>query len=166
MDGSMTLQGKGFFTIDLSGCEGGDPAAFVTTTKEAGLTHIFIKIADGVEAYNLDRRGADRALPFVQALQISGLTVWGWHRVNGQNPLVEATIAIQRAQSLQLSGYVFEAGTEFEKPGSTAIATQFMGALRGALNLPIPLGGLPSRMRLPYATPLLGTRPQCRRTIA
>jgi hypothetical protein len=139
MDGSMTLQGKGFFTLDLSGCEGGDAAAFVTTAKEAGLTHIFIKIADGVEAYNLDPRGVDSALPFVQALQLSGLTVWGWHKVYGQNPLAEATIAIQRAQSLQLSGYAIEAGTEFEKSGSTATAAQFMGALCGALNLPIAL---------------------------
>jgi hypothetical protein len=135
----MTLQGKGFFTWILSNCEGGDPASVVAAAQAAGLSHVFVKIADGVKAFGVDASGFDFTAPVVQALRAAGIAVWGWHYVYGNDPSAEANIAIQCAQSLGLDGYVVNAEDEYKQPGKDAAARQFMSAVRGALTVPIAL---------------------------
>jgi hypothetical protein len=135
----MTLQGKGFFTFILPDCEGGDPAAIVAAARAAGLSHVFVKIADGVGAFGVDASGFDFTAPVVQALRAAGIAVWGWHYVYGNDPSAEANIAIQRAQSLGLDGYVVDAEVEYKQPGKDAAARQFMSVVRGALDVPIAL---------------------------
>jgi hypothetical protein len=135
----MTLQGKGFFTWILSNCEGGDPASIVAAAQAAGLSHVFVKIADGVKAFGVDASGFDFTAPVVQALRAAGIAVWGWHYVYGNDPSAEANIAIQCAQSLGLDGYVVNAEDEYKQPGKDAAARQFMSAVRGALTVPIAL---------------------------
>jgi len=135
----MTLQGKGFFTFILPQCEGGDPAAIVTAAQAAGLSHVLVKIADGARAFGVNDSGYDFTAPVVQALRAAGIAVWGWHYVYGNDPSAEANIAIQRAQSLGLDGYVVDAEDEYKQPGKEAAARQFMSAVRGALTVPIAL---------------------------
>ena len=135
----MTIQGKGFFTFNLSECEGGNPTAIVTAAKDAGLSHVIVKIADGIKAYGKDARGTDFTLPVVQALHAAGIAVWGWHYLSGSNPVDEAKIAIQRIQALDLNGYVINAESEYEQPGKEVAARQFLSALRGAKTIPIAL---------------------------
>ncbi len=135
----MTLQGKGFFTVTLSDCEGGDPAAIVAAAQAAGLSHVFVKIADGVKAFGVDASEFDFTAPVVQALRAAGIAVWGWHYVYGNDPTAEANIAIQCAQSLGLDGYVVNAEDEYKQPGKETVARQFMSAVREALTVPIAL---------------------------
>ena len=135
----MTLQGKGFFTFILPECEGGDPAAMVSAAQSAGLSHVLVKIADGVKAFGVDPSGIDITLPVVQALRAAGIAVWGWQTVHGNNPADEAKIAIQRTQALGLDGYVVNAEAEYQQPGKEAAARQFMAALCSALTVPIAL---------------------------
>ncbi len=134
----MILQGKGFFTFILPECEGGDPAKILAAAQAAGLSHVLVKIADGVKSFGVNSSG-DFTAPVVQALRAAGIAVWGWHYVYGNNPSAEANIAIQRTQELGLDGYVVDAEEEYKQPGKQAAARQFMTAVRGALTVPIAL---------------------------
>ena len=135
----MTLQGKGFFTFNLPDCEGGDPSSILAAAQAAGLSHIIVKIADGAKTAGIDASGVDFTAPVVQALQQAGMAVWGWQYVYGDNPSDEATIAIKRTQALGLDGYVVSAGEEYEQPGRSNAAHQFITTVRAALKVPIAL---------------------------
>lgn len=132
----MFLQGKGFFTFLLRECEGGDPARIVSEAQSAGLSHVLVKIADGVKAFGIDATG-DYTAPVVAALRAAGIAVWGWHYVYGNKPDAEAAIAISRTQALGLDGYVVDAEEEYKAPGKETAARQFMAAVRSALTCPI-----------------------------
>jgi hypothetical protein len=135
----MILQGKGFFTFDLPECEGGEPASILATAQTAGLSHVFVKIADGVKAAGIDDSGIDFTAPVVQTLRAAGIDVWGWHTVYGNNPSAEAAIALTRTQALGLDGYVVYAGEEYQHPGRSSAARQFMTTVHSALKVPIAL---------------------------
>ena len=45
-------QGKGFYIWKIPSCEGGDPVKIAYTAHRAGLTHVLIKIANGIYDYN------------------------------------------------------------------------------------------------------------------
>ncbi|MGA2489662.1 MAG: hypothetical protein ABSF99_05680, partial [Anaerolineales bacterium] len=135
----MALQGKGFFLYNLPQCDGGDPAAIVRAAHAASLSHLFVKIADGEKAFGIDASGIDFTAPVVQALRTSGIAVWGWHYVYGNNPIAESAIAIARTQALGLDGYVVDAESEYLRPGMANAARKFMDAVRKTLTIPIAL---------------------------
>jgi hypothetical protein len=135
----MTLQGKGFFISHLPDCEGGEPGAFLAAVQAAGLSNVFIKIADGVKEIGVSSTGVDLTAPVVQSLQHAGITVWGWQYVYGDNPSAEATLAITRTQALGLEGYVVSTGAEYERPGMSNTARQFITTVRAALKVPVAL---------------------------
>jgi len=130
----MTLRGKGFFIWKIPNCENGDPAAIATVAAQAGLSHVLIKIADGVSSYNVDlTTGVDLVPPVAQALRARNIEVWGWHYIYGYDPIGEANKAIQRMTTLGLDGYVVDAEAEFKEPGKAAAATTFMIRVRAGL---------------------------------
>ena len=133
----MTLQGKGFIIFNLPECEGGEPASILAAAQDAGLSHVLVKIADGVNACGMDASGIDVTVPIVQTLRACGIAVWGWHHIYGNNPSAEASIGIARAQALVLDGYVVEAKDEFSRPDMTNAAYQFMAAVRPTLKIPL-----------------------------
>lgn len=135
----MTLQGKGFFTLNLLECEGGEPTSILAEAQSAGLSHVIVKIADGVNAVGFDASGKDFTAPVVNALRDSGFAVWGWQSVYGAEPSLEADIAIARAQALRLEGYVVNAGAEYQRPGRASAAGVFMRTVRNGLAVPIAL---------------------------
>lgn len=94
----MTLQGKGFFTINLSGCEEGEPSSILETAQAAGLSQVFVKIADGVQVLGMDASGSDLTAPVVQVLHAAGIAVWGWQYIYGKDPSAEAATAITRCR--------------------------------------------------------------------
>lgn len=122
----MSLEGKGFYIWKIHRCEGGDTQAIVQRAKDAGLTHILIKIADGSNAYNVDL-----ATPLVEALKNAGIQAWGWQFVYGREPFEEAGIAAHRVKVLALDGFVVNAETDYK--GKNAAASAYMGELRRAL---------------------------------
>ena len=152
----MTLQGKGFFIWKVRDCERGSPEGIAAAARAARFTHVLIKIADGNYTFNVDpKTRVDLVPPVVAALRASGIQVWGWHYVYGQDPLGEARIAIQRVQQLNLDGYVIDAEIEYRQAGRAAAARRFMSELRRALpNLPFAL----SSFRFPTYHPQLPWR--------
>ncbi len=137
----MSLEGKGFFTWKIPSCENGDAGAIAAQAKMAGLTHVLIKVANGIGAYNIDpNTGIDYALNLTRALHDQGIQVLGWHYVFGDNPIGEANKAIQRIQQLSLDGYVIDAEEEYKQPGKREAAKRFMSQLRSILpDFPIAL---------------------------
>lgn len=152
----MTLQGKGFFIWKVWDCAQGDPDEIASTAKEAGLSHVLIKIADGGYAHNIDEKTkVDLVPPVVAALRACGIAAWGWHYVYGYDPLSEARIAIRRIEELGMDGYVIDAEGEYKGADRPAAARRFMGEMRKALpNLPMAL----SSYRFPSYHPQLPWR--------
>lgn len=135
----MKLRGKGYFIWQLQNCEGGSARAIASKAKQAGLTHVLIKIADGANwAYNIDRtRDVDLVPPVATALKSAGIQVWGWHYVRGDNPLGEARLGANRARTLGLDGYVIDAEREYKGSGKKVAAQRYAQELRRLL------GGMP-----------------------
>ncbi len=127
-----TLQGKGTFIWKIPSCENGDPRAIAAIAHKAQLTHVLIKIADGVISYNI-YEGVDLVPPVARKLREAGIQVWGWHYIRGDNPLGEADKAIERVQTLQLDGYVIDAEGPYKDRGKAAAAKKFMTRLREGL---------------------------------
>lgn len=130
----MSLTGKGFFIWKVQDCEGGNPAAIVSAAKAAGLSHVLIKIADGMNHSNVDKtNGTDFVPPLVEALHTAGIQVWGWHYIYGTDPGGEAWNGGRRARALGLDGYVIDAEREFKAAGMDVAARRFVTDLRGYL---------------------------------
>jgi hypothetical protein len=149
------LTGKGWFIWQIPRCAGGEPAAIAARAAEAGCTHVLIKIAERTHAFGFDRLGRDLAPPVVAALRARGVAVWGWHYVYGDNPVGEASAAVQRVKQLGLDGYVIDAEQEYKHPGKAVSARMFMNTLRQGLpQTPLALSSyrFPSyHQQLPWA---------------
>ncbi len=135
------LSGKGFFIWQIRFCENGDPNAIANLAKNAGFTHVIIKIADGPAAYNIDMNtGVDLLPPVVAALKQNNIGVWGWHYVYGREPIEEAKIAIQRVKEYSLDGYVIDVEAPYKYDRKYEAAQIFMDQIRpGLANTPIAL---------------------------
>jgi hypothetical protein len=137
----MILEGKGFFIWKIPKCENGDANAIATRAQEAGLSHVLIKIANGIYSYNYDwENNIDYLPPVVDALRARGIQVWGWHYVYGDNPTAEASKAVQRVKQYDLDGYVIDAEGHYKSTAKKSAAKTFMTHLtRGLPNTPIAL---------------------------
>ncbi|MBT3241345.1 MAG: nuclear transport factor 2 family protein [Chloroflexi bacterium] len=137
----MTLTGKGFFIWQIRYCNGGDINSILYDVRKANLTHVLIKIADGVNKFNFDRESNfDLAKPLTDLLQSNGIQVWGWHYLRGTDPVNEARVSYERILELGLDGFVANAEYEFKTPGKDLVAKKFMEEMREALpDLPMAL---------------------------
>ncbi len=125
----MALEGKGIYLWKIDKTEGGEPERIADLAREAGLTHVLIKIADGPYRYNYDwARKVDLVPPVVQALRSRNISPWGWHYVRGDDPAGEARIAVDQVRSLNLEGYVIDAEVHYKNKFSAA--DSFMRYLR------------------------------------
>ncbi len=137
----MALQGKGFFIWKARDCEGGSAAGITSAARNAGLSHVILKIADGNGTANITAdTHVDLLPPIVTALRGAGIQVWGWQFVYGFDPLGEAHAATQRIQQLNLDGFVIDAEGDYKLPGRAAAARTYMKELRRAFpQLPLAL---------------------------
>lgn len=137
----MKLKGKGYFIWMLKHCEKGNPDRIAALAREAHLTHVMIKVADGAFPYNVDlESGFDYVRPVIKKLQSQNIAVWGWQYIYGNYPTQEAEIAAKRAVELGLDGFVVNAEKEFKQPKKAAAASRYMSILRNSLgSLPIAL---------------------------
>lgn len=150
----MEPKGKGIFIWKIKSCEGGDVSAIADLARDAGLSHVVIKIADGAYSYNYDwQNKVDYVPPLVSELRNRGISPWGWHYVRGDSPGAEARKAVQRVRALDLDGYVIDAEDEYK--GRYNEATTFMDLVRRDLpNTPIALASF----RFPSLHPTLPWR--------
>ncbi|HOE70615.1 MAG TPA: nuclear transport factor 2 family protein [Brevefilum sp.] len=137
----MELKGKGYYIWMLKNCEKGNPDRIVGLAREAKLSHVLIKIADGAFPYNVDlESGFDYVRPVIKKLQSHNIAVWGWQYIYGNHPDQEAQIAVKRSIELGVDGYVVNAEHEFKQPKKAAAASRYMNILRNNLgSLPIAL---------------------------
>lgn len=145
------LQGKGMYLWRINNVEGGDPVAMAEAAKQAGLTHVLVKVADGRGTYNTYKKadgreyfnaqdGVDHVPAVVSALRSRGISVWGWQYIYGVNASLEARMAISRVKQFALDGFVVNAEIEFQEKGMHVPAGQYMRELRAGLpNVPIAL---------------------------
>lgn len=130
----MGLSGKGFWIWQIPATEGGNAAYIAAAAASARLTHVMIKIADGVNLSNYDATNKiDHIAPVVSALKAKGIQVWGWHYVYGENPLQEARLAAQRTLQYKMDGYIIDAEIEYKQSGRATAARAFMSELRKSL---------------------------------
>ena len=137
----MTLTGKGYYIWIVKQCENGDPNAIAALAREANLSHVLVKIADGAFPYNIDLdNGYDYARPAIKKLQAQNIQVWGWQYVYGNYPDQEAEIAVTRALELGVDGFVVDAELEYQTTSKASAAKRYMNILRNNLgSMPIAL---------------------------
>ncbi len=126
------ITGKGFYIWIISRCEGGNPQAIAAKAKEAGLSHVLIKVADGPYPYNVVNK-VDLVPALAAELKAAGIQVWGWQYIYGSTPTNEAVTAIHRVQTLGLDGFVVNAEAEFKKAGRAETAKAYMKILRAGI---------------------------------
>ena len=137
----MTLTGKGYYIHVVKNCESGDPDKIATLAREANLSHVLVKIADGAFPYNVDlNNGYDYAKPAIKKLQAQNIQVWGWQYVYGDYPDQEAEIAVKRALELGVDGFVVNAEIQYENKSKATAAKKYMTILRNNLGkIPVAL---------------------------
>ncbi len=125
------LKGNGFYIWKIENCEKGSPQEIASTAKEAGLSHVLVKVADRFYPHNISPDGKqDYVPPLAEALHAQGIQVWGWQYVYGYEPIPEARMAIQRISQLELDGFVIDAEKEYKLPGRDQAARRYLGELR------------------------------------
>lgn len=165
------ITGKGVYLYTLSYIEGANkniiwPAdsperlawaeRIADRAVAARLTHVCIKVADGIYPFNVRRKDAagnviyNSTLPdaiddcplVVKALQRRGIKVYGWQFVYGQNPEAEAAMAIQRMNELGLDGWIVNAEKHWKsyytvevKEGKTKVTKVYENAQPSAEDL-------------------------------
>ncbi|MBI9049293.1 MAG: hypothetical protein JEZ00_07735 [Anaerolineaceae bacterium] len=120
-----------------------DQAAFCKALKDAGCAAVYVKVADGAVAYNLQRvsqnQWDDAALcALFTEMDAAGLKKIGWQYLYGRQPEKEAERAMERIQRFGLQGYVLDAEQEYKLMGADA-ANRFMQRLRAGSELPLAL---------------------------
>lgn len=124
------MQGKGIYIWILKRCEGGNMNAVVDRLKQAGMTHVIPKIADGTYS---DVNGNWNYLPsFVSLCHKAGIKVLGYHYVYGVNG--EAQRAITELKKLPFDGLVINAEHQYrDNPNNKVLAKAYCDQLKGAL---------------------------------
>jgi SH3-like domain-containing protein len=107
--------GKGYFIWLLYRVAGGDPVQLAQMCKEAGLSWVALKIADGAFPFyaNQYKVNVDLVPAAVRELHNVGIKVFGWHYVYGY-PIGESEIAVKRVRELNLDGYIIDAEVEYK----------------------------------------------------
>jgi predicted SnoaL-like aldol condensation-catalyzing enzyme len=127
----MTLTGKGYFIWMVKQCENGNPDRIAALAKESNLSHVLIKIADGVFPYNVNPdTEVDEVKPVIEKLHEQGIAVWGWHYIYGQKPKLEADAVVIRARELGIDGFVVNAEKAYEDSGNEKAAEVYMKVIR------------------------------------
>lgn len=138
----MMLLGKGWYIWQLYAPEIGSPAQLAGLAAGSGVTHLLVKVANGIAPFNLvnvNGQTVDLVPELIAECRRVGIQVWGWQYVYGIDPANEARIALKRCNELDLSGFIVDAEGEYKKAGAAA-AERYMHDLRAGLpGLPIAL---------------------------
>jgi hypothetical protein len=110
---------KGIFWWKVPLIEKGEPARIAPILKEAGISRIDVKVAEGSAAYkvpiwNHPTWGLNVKRDWVSEMQNLGFEVWGYGFCYGVNPAGEGMIAAQQVSELKLDGYIFNVESKFD----------------------------------------------------
>ncbi len=138
---SSTLVGRSMFIWKLAQVVTTELgiAGVVNKAKAAGLSSLWIKVADGAKAYgNLNTATAASQFRALQAaLNAEGIRVWGWQVPYGKtrpNAEAEADCAIQLAHDFSLDGILMDAeGGDDYFTGGPDVAEAYAAKLSAGL---------------------------------
>ena len=132
------LTGKGAWIWQLPPTEGGDPWAITSKAARAGLSHVTVKVADGLKPLH----DGDLLRRMVRALHSQGIQVWAWSYVRGKslsNAAAEGALLGQRAAGMGADGAVLDAEGEYESAGAAGWAKATCQAAGSAFPGPLAL---------------------------
>jgi len=120
------MRGQGMWIWQIQHCEDGHVGRIVARARQAGLSHLLIKIADGERAYN------DPHLAYlVEASREADMDLWAWQYTYGTGAAGEARFAAERYRDHPFAGFVVDAEAEYKGHGDRA--REYMEALREEL---------------------------------
>lgn len=114
-------------------------ANFVLRAKKAKLSSVWIKVAEGGNAYqNITGATKEQFIQAAAKLKEAGITVWGWHVPyckTSSDAKIEAALVAKICKDFKLEGILMDAESEptFFK-GNATTANVYAGALKAALN--------------------------------
>ena len=120
---------RAFWIWNIPNCEGGDPLKIAAVAHRAGLTDVFVKVADGPIKFGVYNK-VDLVPGVIAALKAVGIRVWGWQYVYGNDPAGEERIATSRIKEFGLDGFIVDAEMEFKKAGWGARAETYLSRLK------------------------------------
>ena len=123
----------GMWIWNLKSTEAGDPVAQARVAKEAGITDVMIKIANGTAIFNYDEKtGRDYCLDTIKSFRAVGVTVWGWQYFYGWNPSGEAKVAIDQVRRYGLDKFIVDAEKDIKGYGAKP-AEDYLHAIKGGM---------------------------------
>lgn len=132
-------QGKGLYVWMIKSM----PDEWVEKFLAMGIEWIAVKVADGVNSFNLRPKSGggwidDILGPFILEARQAGIRVLGWQYVYGYNPMSEADKAAQRINKFDLDGFLIDAEKQYI--GKPTQASQYSKSLRSLVpDVPIAL---------------------------
>jgi len=122
-------EGKGLYVWNIVDM----PDMWVDERIAMGITWIAVKVADGVNSFNLRPKPGggwidDILGPFILEARQAGINALGWQYVYGFNPLDEADKAARRVEEFELDGFIIDA--EHQYYGKHTQAKQYSKMLR------------------------------------
>lgn len=131
------LAGKGVYIYNLHVVKGAKSKELVKELvkelKDAGITHVYVKIADGRTSFPSKKVAIDHNEAVIDEAHAQGLFVWGWHYVYGTFPEKEVEIAVHRAATLAVDGYIYNAEKEYRDHKRVDEAKRFLKLLRESM---------------------------------
>ncbi len=125
------FKGQSMWIWNTPDTEAGNVAKIVARAKRAGLSAVYIKSADGTNAWQQFTR------PLVSTLHAAGLRVCGWQFVYGLRPAAEARAAAA-AKKAGADCLIIDAESSYE--GRYSPARSYMKELRRLVGAKFPLG--------------------------
>lgn len=131
----IDLKGKGWWIWYIPDIEDGDVVKIVDKCLEADISHVIIKIANGVYDYGIDDSGFDMAKALVDEIHARAphMKALGWSFTYAAQPEAEAGKCIERVRETGVDMFVVDAESHYKVGDKSAIALRFMTALRAGL---------------------------------
>lgn len=117
----INLTGKGMYVWLFKRCLK-TPAEMAAFAKQAGMSHIIIKVLDGAYRMAGDEANLQNLGALIAECHQRGVWVLGFQYVYGANPQAEANAAILLLKEFSLDGWVINAETQYKNKASQAEA--------------------------------------------
>lgn len=111
--------GRGMYIWQIRRC--GNVVDIAKIAFESGLKHVLIKIADGINPYNI-YEDIDWAKKLADELKAREIESWGWQYSYGIYPVLEAQIASRRIDETGVIGFIIDAESEYKDHPDHAIS--------------------------------------------
>ncbi len=141
---SIPTTGKGMWIWEIWADEGGNLTAIVDRLKSSGVTWVAVKLGDSNSLWDsannstlypwASKYGGFAAV--IDTFHNNGINVYGWQYIYGTSKWggggTEAGVTNEILDIPGIDGFIIDAEVEFEASGMTAVAAQYLSAVRAA----------------------------------